>query len=116
MIQIKQQFEIQEDQYPDILISLTEAVNNAIIHGNCNDQGKCVDIMCTYQQSKLTFTISDEGSGFDPNAVKNPLAEENIDCEGGRGVFIMKTLSDQVKYTNDGSTVEMIFNLNKNCV
>lgn len=110
--EIKQRFHIQEKQYPDILISLTEAVNNAIIHGNCNDTAKCVDIICAYHSDRLTFTISDEGKGFDPNTIKDPLALENIDLEGGRGVFIMKTLCDNVKYFDEGRTVEMTFKLN----
>ena len=109
--QIKQQFDINEEQYPDILISLTEAVNNAIIHGNRNNTDKCVDILCNCNDGVLTFKISDEGAGFNPNQIKDPLAEENLDQEGGRGVFIMNTLCDGVKYHDKGSTVEMTFKI-----
>jgi len=111
---ISKEFNVDSNKYPDILISLTEAVNNAIIHGNSNDVSKCVDIICKCKEQFLTFTISDQGEGFNPEQLSNPLDETNIALEGGRGVLIMKSLCDEVQYKNDGRTVEMTFNL-KEC-
>ncbi len=111
--QISKEFDIDDTKYPDILISLTEAVNNAIIHGNSSDVSKCVDIMCKCKEQNLTFTISDQGDGFDPEQINNPLDETNIELEGGRGVLIMKSLCDEVQYKNEGRTVEMTFNIKK---
>jgi len=111
--QISEEFDIDSDKYPDILISLTEAVNNAIIHGNSRDITKCVDIMCRCKEENLTFTISDQGKGFNPEMISNPLDDSNIEMEGGRGVLIMKSLCDEIQYSNEGRTVEMTFNIKK---
>ncbi len=108
---VTERFNIDQTKYPDILISLTEAVNNAIIHGNCRDKSKCVDIISRNIGEKVVFTISDQGQGFDPATVKNPLTEEHLHLEGGRGVMIMRTLCDKVQYKNNGSTVEIAFNI-----
>jgi serine/threonine-protein kinase RsbW len=109
--EVSEAFNIHETKFPDILISLTEAVNNAIIHGNCSDTTKCVDIESHSLDNKVVFTIRDQGKGFDPNAVKDPTLQENLLVDGGRGVFIMKQLCDTINYKNNGSTVEIAFNL-----
>lgn len=102
-----------KSKYGDILVSITEAVNNAIIHGNNKDKNKFVNIQFEKSDSKLIFLITDEGSGFDPREVKDPTSPEKIaDC-GGRGVFIMKQLCDKLAYHNNGSTVELQFNLSE---
>ncbi len=104
-------FELNTDKYADILISLTEAVNNAIIHGNKSDESKLVHINVREKDSGLAFCVTDEGGGFNPNRVPDPTCAENIECCGGRGVFIMKALSDNISFENNGRTVEMYFKL-----
>lgn len=108
---VKSEYGQLSDRYPDILISLTEAVNNAIIHGNKADESKKVKIECEEETTGLTFTISDEGNGFNPKEVPDPTHEDNLECCGGRGVFIMSQLADKVFFKNNGSRVEMFFNL-----
>lgn len=100
---------IDQEIFPNILISLTEAVNNAIIHGNNNDVNKYVNIRFKQTDSRLIFTISDEGNGFNPNRIPDPTSPERIAECGGRGVYIMKELSDNMNYKNNGSTVELEF-------
>lgn len=102
---------IGDDKYPDILISLTEAVNNAIIHGNKSDLAKFVHIHVNKSSQSLVFTVSDEGNGFNPHTLPNPTAPEHIHCCGGRGVFLIKELADEVSFENNGSTVQICFNL-----
>lgn len=104
---------IQADRYADILISLTEAVNNAIIHGNKYDESKKVHIDYIEATDGMTFCVTDEGLGFNPGGVPDPTHEENIDCCGGRGVYIMKALADKICYKNQGRSVEMYFSLHK---
>jgi len=104
-----QHFSIEESRYPDMLISLTEAVNNAIIHGNKEDEKKVVQIDCELQNQGLSFRVSDQGSGFNPDEVPDPRQEGRIECCGGRGVLIMSTLADELSFQNNGSTVEMYF-------
>ncbi len=100
---------IKEELYPNILISLTEAVNNAIIHGNKKDETKFVKIECQEHQKSIVLRIVDEGKGFNLTALKDPLSPERIEMCGGRGVLIMNELCDKVQYQNNGSTVEIHF-------
>lgn len=108
---VARQFSISKEKYPNILISLTEAVNNAISHGNKNDKSKFVKINLTQIQSKICIKVEDEGCGFNPENVPDPTAPENIGCCGGRGVFLIKELSDDVRYERNGCVVEMFFSL-----
>lgn len=103
---------IDETKFPDILISLTEAVNNAILHGNNADESKSVEISMEGKTSGVAISVTDEGKGFDPNEIPDPTAPENIECCGGRGVFIMSRLADKISFENNGSTVQMFFKLN----
>ena len=103
---------IDETKFPDILISLTEAVNNAILHGNNADESKTVEISMEGKTSGVAISVTDEGKGFDPNEIPDPTAPENIECCGGRGVFIMSRLADRISFENNGSTVQMFFKLN----
>ena len=100
---------ISTERYPEMLISLTEAVNNAIIHGNKLDESKTVKIGCTDKNQHLCISISDEGNGFNIKEIPDPTSEDKIDCCGGRGVFIMSNLADRIRFKNNGSTVEMYF-------
>lgn len=104
-------YNLAPDMYPNILISLTEAVNNAIQHGNLNDTNKTVSIMVTKNQQRLCCIVSDEGSGFDYENLPDPTRPENVEKEGGRGVFLMKQLSDRINFLNNGSTVQLEFYL-----
>lgn len=106
-----QDLDINEDIYPNILISVTEAVNNAIIHGNQRNIEKEVVIKLSTSSETLTIMVSDQGAGFNPKNIPDPTLEENIDKLGGRGVFLINQLSDNVFYTNEGRTVEMSFHL-----
>ncbi len=100
---------LDEEVYDNILISLTEAVNNAIIHGNKKDVKKHVNINCLEKSTKVVIQITDEGQGFNPQEVSDPTLPENIEKCGGRGVFIMKQLCDQLVFLDEGRTVELHF-------
>ncbi|MEM8909048.1 MAG: ATP-binding protein [Bacteroidota bacterium] len=104
-------YEINPDMYGNILITLTEAVTNAIIHGNARDQSKIVQVQIKKLKNSLTFLISDEGPGFNFDELPDPTAPENLLKVGGRGVFLMHQLCDQVQYHDNGSTVEIHFNI-----
>lgn len=108
---IVQSYRLNEDQHGNILISLTEAVNNAIIHGNCKDRSKKVSIRLKEVKDRLAIQVSDEGCGFDYRKVPDPTKEENLCKCGGRGVFLMQMLSDVINFKNGGRTVEMQFKI-----
>jgi len=102
---------ISDDIYGNILIAVTEAVNNAIIHGNKNNSNLCVSINTTEEKNKteIVFSITDEGVGFDFNNLPDPTSPENIEKPDGRGIFLMKNLSDNVDFFNNGSKVSITF-------
>ena len=111
--ELRELHNIGDDAYGNILISLTEAANNAIIHGNKKDTGKMVSISCAPDErgKSLTFFVKDEGTGFDYNNLPDPTTPENIDQPCGRGVFLMLQLADLVVFSDKGSTVEMQFRI-----
>ena len=109
--QLFEQFGLDPELYPNILISLTEAVNNAVQHGNRNDMSKVVCVKTQKVKHTLHCEISDEGGGFDPASLPDPTAPENIENPGGRGVFLMRQLSDRIRFKDNGSTVELEFYL-----
>lgn len=102
---------ISPNKYGDILVSVTEAVNNAIIHGNHRDISKKVKIDYRRIKNRVAISVSDQGNGFDPQAVSDPTCQENILRCGGRGVYLMRQLCDAVTYRNNGSTIEMQFSI-----
>ncbi len=104
-------YKISPDIYGNILISLTEAVTNAIKHGNNGDQSKRVFVKLKRAKDKLAFQVSDEGGGFDFDHLPDPTAPENLLKIGGRGVFLMRQLSDDVTFSENGSTVEICFRI-----
>ncbi|MEM7106246.1 MAG: ATP-binding protein [Bacteroidota bacterium] len=104
-------YNISEEVYGNMLISLTEAVTNAMMHGNKADEKKIVRVTHQAREKQLVFKISDEGKGFNPNDVPDPTAPENLLKLGGRGVFLMRKLADRVNFLNNGSTVEIQFRL-----
>jgi len=104
-------YQLSPDMYGNILITLTEAVTNAIIHGNSRDQTKMVKVELKKLSNALAFLITDEGPGFDFDNLPDPTSPENILKVGGRGVFLMRQLSDEVHYHDNGSTVEIQFNI-----
>lgn len=108
---VVERYKINPDKYGDILISLTEAVNNAIIHGNRKDQSKSVQIQLYKKNDRIAIRVSDEGHGFDYQKLPDPTAPENLVSLGGRGVFLMQQLSDDLRFHNNGSTVEILFKL-----
>jgi len=109
--ELKQKYNLDEEVFPKILISVTEAVNNAIIHGNNIDENKEVILQSKCTGTQLLICIEDEGKGFEPKNVADPCCADNIEKTGGRGVLIMKSLCDKIHFRNNGSTVELVFNI-----
>jgi serine/threonine-protein kinase RsbW len=104
-------FHLNEDQHGNILISLTEAVTNAMIHGNKEDVKKSVCIRSESHSEWLKITVSDQGDGFNMEDVPNPTSDERLCCLGGRGVFLMQKLCDGLCFKDNGSTVELNFRI-----
>jgi serine/threonine-protein kinase RsbW len=102
---------VDKDRLADIAISVTEAVTNAVVHGNKNDLKKKVAINLKAGPSYVEIIVEDEGNGFDPGVVQSPIEEGNILKEVGRGIFILKSLMDEVDFIiqpQRGTVVKMI--------
>lgn len=104
---------LSEDRYHNMLVAVTEAVNNAIIHGNQCDVQKVATLSVHVASTSITFVITDQGRGFDADAVPDPRLPENLLRDGGRGVFLMRHLADDVTFasTPTGTTVTITYRL-----
>ncbi|HEY9082851.1 MAG TPA: ATP-binding protein [Vicingaceae bacterium] len=106
--------EITQDCYGNILIALTEAVNNAIQHGNGYKPDTFVVIEYEVSDDEVLFIVKDEGNGFDYEKIPDPTLPENILNTNGRGVFLMQNLADKFAFENNGSIVKLTFCLSSN--
>lgn len=105
----KEKYKLTDDIYGNIMIAVTESVNNAIRHGNKNNKSKNVKLSLALTDGIIKFIVEDEGTGFDFNNLPDPTAPENIDKPSGRGIFLMRHLSDEVHFKDQGRIVELFF-------
>jgi serine/threonine-protein kinase RsbW len=108
----KEKYQLDDDIYGNIMIAVTEAVNNAIKHGNGGDSTKNVSLTLSFEEGLIKFKVEDEGTGFDHHNLPDPTSPENIEKPGGRGIFLMKHLSDEVEFDDNGRVVELSFYMN----
>ena len=108
---VGEKIKIQEAIYGNVLVSVTEAVNNAIVHGNKEDKNKKVRLGLKQNKKSVRFVVEDEGIGFDYNNLPDPTNTKNIDKVKGRGIFLIKSLSDKTTFKRGGRVVEMLFKL-----
>lgn len=106
-------FDIKEDIYGHILVALTEAVNNALQHGNKSNPDTNIEVTFKVKDDTLVFTIKDQGVGFDPSTLPDPTDPKNIEKPTGRGIFLMRHLCDAVKFEDKGTKVILEFKLKK---
>jgi serine/threonine-protein kinase RsbW len=110
--EFKTKSEIEDAKYYNIMVAVTEGINNAAGHGNKFDPNKHVIVELEFDNEKLICKITDFGVGFNPDKVEDPRMPENLLKDSGRGVFIMKSLSNKftVQRKNNSNIVEMVFN------
>jgi serine/threonine-protein kinase RsbW len=102
-------WDLNEETTHWILMALREALANAIKHGNGQDLAKRVHLEMDVKDHTLRIRIRDEGTGFDPGDVLDPLAPENRFKTSGRGIFYMKTFMDEVRFRRaDGGGMEIV--------
>ena len=105
----KDTFHIEDDIYGNIMVAVTEAVNNAIRHGNKFDKDKNVFLSLQVDTDRVKFEVEDQGEGFDYTNLLDPTAPENIENPGGRGIFLIRHLADEVEFQKDGRNVQLTF-------
>ena len=105
------EFKINEDYYGNILIALTEAVTNAIQHGNKYDPAKKIGVQFQSSDTEIKFVVKDQGTGFDFDNLPDPTDPQNIEKPHGRGIYLMKHLADKVEFSDEGRSVELNFSI-----
>ena len=108
---VGEKIRIEEAIYGNVLVSVTEAVNNAIVHGNKEDKNKKVRLGLKQNKKSVRFIVEDEGMGFDHNTLPDPTNPNNLEKVKGRGIFLIKSLSDKTTFKQGGRIVEMLFKL-----
>ena len=101
-------FRMADGSEIDIEMALLEALANAVIHGNGDSSRKSVYVRCRcYMDGEVAITVRDEGRGFDPSVLVDPTLRENLLITHGRGIYLMKTLMDEVSFEEGGAVVMM---------
>lgn len=111
VVSLCEEMNINDEKFGNILLAVTEAVDNAIEHGNQNSPEKAVELTYRTTPVDVTFTVADQGRGFDPAVVSDPTIPTN-QAEKGRGLFVMKHLADKITFEENGKKVVLSFNLN----
>ncbi|MEO5675397.1 MAG: ATP-binding protein [Chitinophagales bacterium] len=107
--ELKAELGMSEEMEANILVSLSEAVNNAIFHGNNSNPAKKVQLKMRKDETFLTFSVLDEGSGFDLKKIIDPTSPENLNKPTGRGIFLMRNLADNIEFLEGGKKVVISF-------
>ena len=104
---------LDDDKLSALLLAVTEATTNAIIHGNKSDKNKLVKILAKVIDGKLNVIVKDEGVGFQPESVPDPTDPENLLKDSGRGLYLMRVYMDDLRYniTPEGTETILILNV-----
>lgn len=103
VIDIQKKCGLSEELTSSLMLVLSEAVTNAIVHGNKLKPEKIVEISLNISPESIKGTVKDEGEGFKPSVQNNPLEEENLLKAGGRGVFLIQEISEHAEYLDSGT-------------
>ena len=98
-----------DEFYARLMLTVSEAATNAIVHGNKLDASKKVTVLAESDGATLIVTTTDQGNGFEPQEVANPLEEVNLLKPSGRGIFLMNEYADEVEYRDEGRTLVLTF-------
>jgi serine/threonine-protein kinase RsbW len=109
--QIRAERDFGDEVAGNLMMAFHEAVTNAIIHGNKLDPAKVVDIKAWFEDHQLVLQVTDQGEGFNPDALPDPLDENNLLKSGGRGVFLIRQFSDEVSFNDSGNIVTIRYNI-----
>jgi serine/threonine-protein kinase RsbW len=100
---------INNTYFGNILVAVTEAFENALTHGNQSDPKKCITIGFEVKPKGLMFEISDEGPGFDVSSVPDATDVENNPDKKGTGLFLIRSLADEVRHIANGKCIQILF-------
>lgn len=106
LIDIFKEFNLAQKYFNKIYLCVSEAVVNSIKHGNKNDKNKTVLLEVNCKNSELKVRIEDEGEGFDLNKIEDPTSLSNLKNESGRGIFIIRNMSNKLEYNKKGNRIQ----------
>lgn len=109
--ELQENVQFDDEFYARLMLTISEAATNGVVHGNKLDPSKSVTLKATATDNKLIISVHDQGVGFVPEEVPNPLEEENLLKSSGRGVFLMQEYADQVEYEDEGRKLILTYNL-----
>ncbi|MFW6193143.1 MAG: ATP-binding protein [Gemmatimonadota bacterium] len=92
----------------NLRVAVGEALANAVLYGNREDPGKKVRVSAEFSSDRIQVTVTDQGEGFDPDAVGDPTRPDNRDRSSGRGLFLLKSLMDEVRFNDVGNRVTLV--------
>jgi len=112
ILQIAAESNLPEKKMNNLALAVDEASANSMVHGNKRDKNKFVEIYVQVFEDRLEITFKDQGNGFNPQAVPDPTNSENILKESGRGIHIMRSFLDDLKFnfTPSGTEVTLVLN------
>lgn len=108
---LQKELGFNDELYARLMLAVSEAATNGILHGNKLDESKTVEIAAYKNDGKLIFETQDQGEGFNPDEIPDPLAEENLMKPSGRGVFLMEEYADEVNFSEGGTKLTLVFEL-----
>ncbi len=114
VIETAEEINLNEDKFNNLSLAVAEAISNSMKHGNKNDKSKRVLITIKADNEKMIVTLKDEGEGFDPTTIPDPTKPENILKDSGRGIHIIRSLVDAVKFNFTPEGTEIILELSLN--
>ena len=114
IMEIAQEANLNEEKYNHLALSVAEASANSMVHGNKSDKNIPVDVKVVYDNEIIEITFADKGTGFKIDEVPDPTAPENILKDSGRGIHIMRSFLDDLRYnfSSDGTEVTLVLKLN----
>lgn len=101
---------LPEKCFNKVFLCVSEAVNNSIVHGNKKVYHKQIEVIINCMEQSLSVTISDEGEGFDIQKIPDPTHKDNILKESGRGIHIIKTISDKLEFNEQTNSLHFQIN------
>lgn len=89
-------------------VGVSEALANAVRYGNRGDPRRLVRVDVHLDEVRVALTVTDQGAGFDPETVPDPTLPENLERPGGRGIFLLRKLMDEVEFNSRGNQVRLV--------
>lgn len=111
--EINSEFGLNSDRFINFQIAVSEALVNAIVHGNKENPGKFVYVDIEYDNSELKIKIKDEGAGFKLEEIPDPTSSNNLLKEHGRGIYIIKSFVDKFECNSSDKGTEFILTIVK---